>query len=42
MTKCKYCNECIKRMTMMNPICGYGNECKTNDYYGTYMWVLHI
>ncbi len=28
MTKCRYCNECKKPMTIMGPICGYCNECK--------------
>ncbi len=23
MTKCRYCNECKKSMTIMGPICGY-------------------
>jgi hypothetical protein len=32
-----------KSTTIMGPICGYCNECKKiNDYYGTYMRVLHI
>jgi hypothetical protein len=32
-----------KSTTIMGLICGYCNECKKiNDYYGTYMWILHI
>jgi hypothetical protein len=28
MTKCKFCNECKKPVTIMGPICGYCKKCK--------------
>jgi len=28
MTKCKFCNECKRPITIMGPICKYCNECK--------------
>jgi len=32
-----------KPTTIMGFICGHCNECKKiSNYFGTYMWVLHI
>jgi hypothetical protein len=32
-----------KLITIMEPICEYYNKCKKiYNFYGSYMWVLHI
>ncbi len=40
---CGYCIECKKPGTITRPICEYCNGYKKlNNYYETYIWVLHI
>jgi hypothetical protein len=42
MTKCKYCNECKNQQLLWDLYAGITMNVKINNYYGTYMWVLHI
>ncbi len=39
---CGYCNECKTQRLLWDLYVGIAMNVKTNDYYGTYMWVLHI